>query len=236
MKNKIRELLKKSKLLHTAVMWMRERERVETYSQNGEDIIINLAFKYLGIGVPSYIDIGANHPLKGNNTALFYKRGARGINIEPNPEIFKQLARARKEDINLNIGISDMVGEAEFYVFNYHGVNTFSREEADERIKMPGLELEKTIMVPIATVASVLEEYCDGVFPDLLSLDVEGMDEKILRSIDFDVQYPKVICVETVIFSGTDAGNQNDAISALLLSKGYQVFGSTHVNTIFCRR
>jgi hypothetical protein len=57
----------------------------KSFSQSGEDLIIDFIFNALGISRPSYIDIGAHHPYYLNNTAIFYLRGARGINIEPDP-------------------------------------------------------------------------------------------------------------------------------------------------------
>ncbi len=106
MKNNIKEFLKNITLLRSFVFWGRDKKRIRTYSQNGEDLILALAFKHLHIEHPTYLDIGANKPFKGNNTALFYKRGAHGINIEPDPSVFSELARKRKRDINLNVGIS----------------------------------------------------------------------------------------------------------------------------------
>src|SRR5689334_18987985 len=60
---------------------------IHSYSQCGEDIIIDHVFRLRGIPSPSYIDIGANHPYFINNTAMFYERGCRGINIEANPQL-----------------------------------------------------------------------------------------------------------------------------------------------------
>src|ERR1035437_2327334 len=58
-----------------------------SYSQCGEDILVGYLFSLRGIKSPSYIDIGANHPWFINNTAFFYKKGCRGINIEPNQDL-----------------------------------------------------------------------------------------------------------------------------------------------------
>ncbi|MFM7886227.1 MAG: glycosyltransferase family 2 protein, partial [Pseudanabaena sp.] len=54
-----------------------------SYSQCGEDLIIQFIFSSLGISKPSYIDIGAYDAHKLSNTAVFYEQGSRGINIEP---------------------------------------------------------------------------------------------------------------------------------------------------------
>ena len=76
----------------------------KSYSQCGEDIIVDYIFNLRGITYPTYIDIGANDPYYLSNTALFYDKGCRGINIEPNPAMVESFGKSRPADINLNIG------------------------------------------------------------------------------------------------------------------------------------
>jgi hypothetical protein len=73
-----------------------------SYSQYGEDKIIDRLLGYKKSGF--YINVGANHPYRFSNTYMFYKKGYRGVNIEPNPISFEKFL-IRKGDINLNIGI-----------------------------------------------------------------------------------------------------------------------------------
>lgn len=49
----------------------------KSYSQCGEDIIINFLLRRLGLDSSSifYIDIGAHHPYYLSNTAFFMKKG-----------------------------------------------------------------------------------------------------------------------------------------------------------------
>ncbi len=78
-----------------------------SFSQCGEDLIVQNIFNCLGIEKPSYIDVGAYDPFIFSNTALFYSKGSRGINIEPDPHLYKTFPKHRKEDINLNVGIGE---------------------------------------------------------------------------------------------------------------------------------
>jgi hypothetical protein len=66
--------------------------------------------------------------------------------------------------------------------------------------------------------------------PGFLSIDTEGMDLDILKTLDFDRFRPDVICVETLAVGG-DAVNVD--ILRLLESKRYSARGATFVNTIF---
>ncbi|MFM6249337.1 MAG: hypothetical protein ACKPEQ_09345, partial [Dolichospermum sp.] len=56
-----------------------------SYSQCGEDLIINFIFNNLGIINPSYLDIGAHHPTYLSNTYSFYRKGCQGVCVEPDP-------------------------------------------------------------------------------------------------------------------------------------------------------
>ena len=71
---------------------------------------------YFGDRIGFYVDVGALHPYFGSNTALLYRRGWSGINIEPVPEALSRLASARQRDINLPFAVSDAPGTYEFIV------------------------------------------------------------------------------------------------------------------------
>ena len=69
-----------------------------SYSQGGEDILIDFLLSLIGIKKPFYIDIGAHHPFYLSNTALFYEKGCSGICIEPDPYIFKYIKKHDLQD------------------------------------------------------------------------------------------------------------------------------------------
>jgi hypothetical protein len=70
--------------------------------------------------------------------------------------------------------------------------------------------------------------------PDLVSLDVEGLDLDILRSIDFSRYRPHVFCVETVSYAERDgSGVKNAPIHELMLQSGYKLYADTYINSIY---
>ncbi len=104
-----------------------------SYSQFGEDLIVRYLFDMLGTKQPTYLDIGANHPRFISNTYYFYKRGARGVLVEPNPRLCKVLRSVRPRDVVLEVGIGlTAETQADFFVFGgfADGLSTFSRSEA----------------------------------------------------------------------------------------------------------
>lgn len=203
-----------------------------SYSQSGEDLIIEFLFNQLGLRNPSYIDIGAHDPFYLNNTAIFYKKGCRGINIEPDSSLFQNFNIERKDDINLNIGIGENQGRMDFYIMNVPTLNTFSKEQVDLYSLEGNYFVKEIKAVDVSTLKIVIDQHNQGVFPDFLSLDAEGIDEIVIKSIDFDNR-PKVICVETLSFSDSGQGVKNQGMIDYIKSMGYLLYADTYINSIF---
>jgi len=204
-----------------------------SYSQFGEDIIAHFALENLGIRHPRYIDIGANQPYTGSNTALFYESGSRGINIEPDPFLFAAFRKFRKRDINLNVGVLDRSGESEFYVMSFRDMSTFSRSEAEARTRKFDAQIVRVIKVKVFALNEIFAEYGAPNLPHFMSIDAEGADELILRAFDFSSWSPEVICCETLSFSSTTNWEKNESLIRFVESKGYFVLADTWLNTVF---
>lgn len=220
-------------LLNKKPVGLKEQHVKNSYSQCGEDLIIKHIFQALEIEKPSFIDIGAHHPYYMNNTAFFSLAGSRGINIEPDPSLFERFPFHRPNDVNLNIGISDKVGEEDFYIISVPTLNTFSKETALAYEKEGAYKIKEVSKIKIDTIQNIIKKYANGIFPDFLSLDAEGVDEIILHSIDFEKNCPIVICIETISFSQTGNGEKNQEIIDFLVSKGYLFYADTNINSIF---
>jgi len=204
-----------------------------SYSQYGEDIIVRFALETLGIQHPRYIDIGANKPYTGSNTAIFYESGSSGINIEPDPFLFATFPRFRKRDINLNLGVLDRSGEREFYIMSFRDMSTFLRSEAEARAAKFNAQILQVVTVKVSTLNEIFAEYCSPNPPQFMSLDAEGADEMILRAFDFGSWSPEVICCETLSFTSTTKWEKNEPLIRFVESKGYFVLADTWLNTIF---
>jgi len=211
----------------------------KTFSQTGEDIIVK--FLLGKIEYPNkwtWLDIGAHHPALFSNTALFYSQGRRGINIEANPLLIREFYRKRKRDVNLNVAIADKSGTMDFYVMDIPTLSTLSSEEA-HRYEKIGHKITKVIPVETMTVTEIIDKFCDGTFPDFLSLDAEGYDLEILKTIDYEKSSPKIICVENIPYQ-TSPKNYFDSmqvneLSKFLISKNYSIIAFTIINAIFVR-
>ena len=167
--NYLRNLLKKKDV----AIPIEDQYKKNSYSQCGEDLIVKHIFEALKIEKPSFIDIGAHHPFYMNNTALFSLLGSRGINIEPDPTLFLRFPVNRKNDVNLNIGISEIESEEDFYIISVPTLNTFSKETALNYEKEGEYRIVEVKKIKTNTIQNIITEYANGIFPDFLSLDAE---------------------------------------------------------------
>ena len=204
---------------------------VRGYSQCGEDLIIE---KLLPKNEGFYVDIGANHPIRSSNTYLFYKKGWRGINIEPNPSMRWLFKLFRDYDINLNIGIGPKKSEIDLYVFKINTLSTFEKKSADEYQKM-GYKLKKIIKVPVFPLKDVLEKYSCEREIDLMSIDTEGYDMEVLKSNDWKKFKPKFIILETTEGAKADKCERNGMFDEYMAKIGYKIVSNTQLNTIYER-
>ena len=137
-----------------------------------------------GINIPSYLDIGAYHPFKFRNTAIFYLKVAKCVNIEPNPNQYKYFQTYRKKDVNLNIDIGAENGILTYFLMNEPTMNTFDKSSMIDLVQNHGFKLKEKMDLPVMNLATIIQKYCNGIFPDFLSLDVEGLDEMILKLLN----------------------------------------------------
>ena len=224
-------------MYHQIISYLsRFKFKASSFSQSGEDLIVRFIFNSIGIKRPSYIDIGAHHPNYLNNTAIFYLEGSHGINIEPDPNLFSKFRQYRRRDINLNLGISEKKSVTDFYIISCNALNTFSKQEAESYVKDGNYTIKSVIKIETQTIAWVIEKYCNGDFPHLLSIDAEGYDELIIKQIDFEKSFPIVICIETIAFSHTGIAKKNTDLINYIISKGYIIYADTYINTIFVRK
>lgn len=205
------------------------REKRISYSQTGEDLII-LDFLKLELGRKdiTYMDIGANEPKFLNNTYLMYKEGNKGILVEPNVNLCKKLERYRKRDIVLNCGVAGEHGKLTYYMMESDKINSFSKDEMEEYVKL-GHKLLGEKEIEVFAINEIFEKYGSV---DFLSIDVEGLDFEILKSLNYRKYAPTVICVETQEYGG---GKRDDfeEINQFLFGNGYMIYADTMLNTIY---
>jgi len=163
------------------------------YSQFGEDIILREILKK-EISNGFYLDVGCYHPKKFSNTYMLYKKGWSGINIDMEEDKISLFNMVRPRDLNVLSPISDKEEEVTLYRYSKYGLeSTIDKKIASETTDSI---YDKTI-IKTKTLNEVLNEssYKDTQI-DVLSIDAEGMDFRVLKSLDIKKYNPKVIIIE----------------------------------------
>jgi FkbM family methyltransferase len=207
--------------------------RSMSYSASGEDRLVlswlEITYK-CDIRDIRYCDIGANHPRDLSNTFLFYEFGSSGVLVEPDPDLCALLREQRPRDTILNAGVAfDDRRSATLKRFPAKVFNTFSDKHAQGTVthskswnKDQRQEIVDEIEVPLLTAADVLAKL-DRV--DFISIDAEGVDLAILKSIDLNRFRPKLICVE--------ASSHPTEFDGFLKQFGYELISRTPDNLIY---
>jgi FkbM family methyltransferase len=190
-----------------------------SFSQFGEDQFLARRFAAQPEGF--YVDVGAFHPFSWSNTCLLYRRGWRGLNIEPDPEAISLFERHRPRDLNVQLAVSSTPGEARFARSGeYAGIE-------NEHYLWPDRDAPR-IVVATQPLAAILEERLPpGQQIDLLDVDCEGLDLDVLQSNDWQRFRP------TVVFAEAHDHDSAARITSLMLSVGYRHVTQFHLTLVF---
>lgn len=207
-----------------------------SYSQAGEDALLRFLFNDFGLKRISYLDLGTNSPVFNNNTYWFYLNNSKGVCVEADLDLVKIINKFRPRDkvIHAGVSISDE-NEALFYIFDQPALNTFDKNEVDIRLKSGSNKLLKTINVPLLNVNDILNDYFIQT-PELLSIDIEGLDLDVLKSIDYSKHPIPVICVETCEYSENHIRPKIHLFAEFFNNIGYEIYADTYINTIFVNK
>jgi FkbM family methyltransferase len=187
-----------------------------SYAQNFEDVMLWRALKHIDRGF--YIDVGANDPDQDSVTKAFYEVGWRGINVEPTPQWFERLEKARPRDINLQLALGAEPGEIMLYEIPDTGLSTAEKKFAERHKAERGYQ-SRELFVKVDTLSRVCERFHLAPI-HFLKIDVEGSEKAVLQGADFGKIRPWIILVEATL-----PGSQEESYSdwePLLLNAGYE--------------
>jgi FkbM family methyltransferase len=205
------------------------------YSQYGQDRYLAEQM-FPGRTDGFFVDIGAHDGVTFSNSLHFERLGWKGICIEPNPEVFKQL-RERRSCECLNTCVSEVSGEVEFNMvvavaegdftnmlsgihnkYDKRHMRRFEREVAEtggrlERVKVPSRRFNECVPA--------------GTRIDFVSIDTEGAELAVLQSIDFDAVDIQCFVIEN---------NYGDAsILDFMKARGYSLKTTLKVDQVYVR-
>ena len=196
------------------------------FSQNDEEIILSEIFSNVNNGF--YVDVGCHHPRRFSNTALLYKNGWNGINIDASAKNLKLFNVFRKRDKNVNALISEKSENLKFYYFNESALNGILSQSKVNSLKDVGYKVINEEFITTQRLDDILVtcKVADKTI-DLLDIDVEGYDFQVLKSIDLNLFHVKVILIET--------GENENAIIKYLSNYNYNIYKKIDRNIFFLK-
>lgn len=204
------------------------RETMTSNSMACEDLVIRRYFPDLKDGI--YVDVGCNHPIENSNTFQLYTLGWTGILVDANRQVIEQCKAIRKKDTCVHAAISNVEEEVTFYEFNDNKVNTIDAETAEKWAKT--WKLKGKVTLKTQTLTQVLDKHLpQGKVIDVLGIDVEGLDEQVLTSLDTERYRPRMIIIEMNRTNVKDS--LTDEISAIMDQKEYYMAAYVGINGFF---
>ena len=79
----------------------------------------------------------------------------------------------------------------------------------------------------------MIRKHFHSAAPDFFSLDVEGDEEEVLQSNDWNNFRPKIICLETLRYDANSATKKRWELIQKVESLGYVRVAETWINSIF---
>ena len=227
----MKSFFKNLKIIHNLYVKNKCYFKRKSYSQDGEDKILEEIFKNKNVGV--YVDVGCYHPIELSNTALLYNKGWNGINIDISEYSIELFNFLKPDDVNLNLAVSNTNGYVDvFFQKELSKISTINKQKSN-RIFQGKVKTKKIICKTLTEIIN--ETVYKGKKIDFLNIDAEGHDLEVLQSLNFNEYLPDVICVE--IFPDQGNFDNFDLITTaeykFLYKNNYELYWSGFFSHIF---
>ena len=205
-----------------------EKHEMKFYGFCNEDaaLICLIQMVWRGDFHIKYLEIGCNDPVHDNNSFNLYRLGARGVLVDPLPGLQNLVRWMRPEDTFIQLAVSrkSSVNKKTFYMSDAEQLGSLDARHHEKFSFAKAHNIEE-IKVDVVGINDLIAQI--GFIPELLLIDAEGEDEKILYGIDYSRYKPPVIMAEVCHGSGS-------AMENFMRQQGYCVFMRiANSNTIF---
>ena len=214
----LKKIFDKVHILQNIYLKNKKFIKKKSYSMEGEDLEIIKYFKNLNNGF--YVDVGCYHPIEMNNTYLLYKKNWNGINIDASKFSIDLFNFLRPDDLNYNLAISSEDGEQEYYYQKKLSKLSTLKKKIAKGVFQENFKTKKITTNKLTTLIDKTKFKNKKI--DFLNVDAEGSDLDVLRSLNFNIYRPKLICVEIITDPSLAPGYQFSNVAKLENSEIYK--------------
>jgi FkbM family methyltransferase len=196
-----------------------------------KDVLGKVYTKLFGYKTNGYfveIGVGRCLPPAGSNTANLADLGWTGVCIEPNPNYIDEIYERHKDNnvtvLNYAAGSQNRVTEIKGDTIDNDTFNVFKRAGwySTEELNTEPVKITEKVTDEIFEEVKVPSKF------DLLTVDVEGWEYEVLKSLNFEKWRPAVVLLEVryndpvFIANFPDLANKSQLAVDILLKNGYR--------------
>lgn len=202
---------------------LRINSGIEFKSQSDQDVIALAYFNNKKDGF--FIDIGAFDGVSISNTYALEQLGWSGACIEPLPDQFNNLQKNRKCDL-YNVALCDK-DDSDMEFISADGYSGFEDTMTNgNKLLVNTDKNSKKIYVKTMTFNRLMQNYPNRTHVNYMSIDVEGGELAILKTINFTKYTFDMITVEN---------NRKPEVDNYMNKKGYHVLFDIGVDSIYVK-
>ena len=157
----------------------------------------------------TYVDVGCGPPIDQSNTYELYRRGWKGLCIDPQYDYIKQHQQLRVHDITLQAAASNNFGIILLY-------DCGMMATVEKGLKRNYEKKQWVVEAPLSDILSHFPEIRDNC--RFCNIDVEQHEQQVLEGIDWTTFKPEIFCIEAF-------GDRS--WEKILFDNGYRYFRST---------
>ena len=176
-----------------------------------------------------YIDVGCYHPIRLSNTFFLFKKGWNGVNLDISKKSIDLFNIARKNDINLNIG----VGSKNQSTFGYFEKNLFFSNTLNYNHAKTFLKQATKKKIKIVKLQNIINKYAKNKKIDFLDIDCEGEDLEVLKGIKFKKNNIELISIEMHAYNAKSKKTSSLIFKILKENKYDNIYGSCPGTLLF---
>lgn len=189
-----------------------------------------------------FVEVGAFNGINWSATFALARLGWGGLLFEPQKDYYNQCRSLYADNERVaveNCAILDYNGKTELYLGG--SLSTTSKERVDVYqdvwwAKSSRLSHDRFVEVPAYTLDHMLNKHNIPEGFEMLVIDVEGAEEKVLQGFGIDKWRPQIMMIEThEELDDERLSSTAKSVGEIVFAHGYEKVYSNYINTVYRR-